>query len=508
MIRITHLTYAMRHLVLGVAMLAGVVGLQVSSFAQVSPQATFQKAPDFSFTTNEVLCVFHFVHTAADGEHSSQSYRAFIEENTAEDPVFAALVADFKSIDFTQGYRRSGLPKRRYRARTVMDFMWTHSAASTDLEDFSQRIFGLLPIQEHAKLEDVLAKAQPYYKRLVWNPQLANIQRTERFLDAYEDRVSRLFYQVSSFYGTPWPSDISFTTALCPIPLASGVTSAVPKVNTLVCSYLSENDEDYKATLGVAVHEMCHSIYDEQPADLQKQIDDWFMLSKSPFATHAYTYFNEGLATAIGNGWAYEQLNGYIDEEDWYADETINGFAKAIHPLINSYLRERQTIDRPFVDAAIEAFAKTFPDADRDLNVLFNRVGIYSNTENEESLTEYTDELFKRFKVSSSFLRAPLSSPGAKSSMGYPQLTKLIIIDSEPAENWERLGGKFEEIAAVNRPRSKNYSYTFYDNPSKSTIVLLVVENADALSQLLEVYKLQPLVDLGQSVSLDRRAGE
>jgi len=467
-----------------------------------------QNAPDFTFTTNEVLCVLHFVHTAADGEHSSQSYRAFIDENTAGDEAFEDLVAEFKSIDFTEGYRRAGLPKRRYRARLVMDFMWMHAAASRDLEDFAQRTFGLLPVQDHATLEEVLAKAEPYYKRLVWNPQLANIQRTERFLDAYEDRVSQLFYQVSTFYGTPWPTDIPFTTALCPIPLESGVTSAVPKVNTLVCSYLSEHDDDYKATLGVAVHEMCHSIYDEQPASLQKQIDDWFMLSKSPYATHAYTYFNEGLATAIGNGWAYEQLNGYLDEEDRYADATINGFAKAIHPLINAYLRERQTIDRPFVEAAIEAFAKTFPDADRDLNVLFNRVGIYSNSENDESLTEYTDELFKRFKVSSSFLRAPLTSPGAKSSMGYPQLTKLIIVDDEPELNWERLGGKFEEIAAVNRPRSKNFSYTFYDQPSKSTVVLFVVENNAALSELLEVYKLQPLVELGQSLSLDRRAGE
>jgi len=491
MIHFTQNTCAKRTLLFGLALMLG------------SVLAKAQQAPDFSFTTNEVLCVLHFVHTAAEGEHSSQSYRAFIEEKTAGDEAFTGLVEDFKSIDFTEGYRRSGLPQRRYRARLVMDFMWMHAAASSDLEDFAQRTFGLLPVQDHAKLEQVLAKAEPYYKRLVWNPQLANIQRTERFLDAYEDRVSQLFFQVSKFYGTPWPADIPFTTALCPIPLKSGVTSAVPKVNTLICSYLSENDEDYKATLGVAVHEMCHSIYDEQPARLQKQIDDWFMLSKSPFATHAYTYFNEGLATAIGNGWAYEQLNGRLDTADWYANETINGFAKAIHPLINAYLRERQTIDRPFVDAAIEAFAKTFPNADRDLNVLFNRVGIYSNSESDEALTGYTDELFSRFKVSSSFLRAPLTSNGAKASMGYPQLTKLIIIDEEPAVNWDHLSLRFEEIAAVNRPKAKNFSYTFYDLPSKSTVVLLVVENNAALSELLEVYRLQPLIELGQSVSLD-----
>ena len=462
-----------------------------------------QASPQVTFTTSKPLCLLHFLHTAIGGEHSSQTYRAHIDSALTGD-AFTELVGRYGSLDFTSGYRRPNLPRRRYRSRTVMDFLWLHSAASSSLAEFSSRSFGLLPVAEHAELFAVLAKAEPYYDRLVWQPESANIARTERFLDAYEGRVGQLFHQVSGFYGTPWSADIPFTVALCPIPLASGVTSAVPKVNTLVCSYLSRNDEDYKATLGVAVHEMCHSIYDEQPAGLQQQIDDWFTLSRSPFATHAYAYFNEALATAIGNGWAYEQLNGKPDAGAWYADEFIDGFARAIHPIVVAYLKERQTIDRAFVNTAIEAFAKTYPDANRDVDILLNSVGIYADTEDDATLTGYSEEIFSRFRVSSSFLRAPLSSPGAQRSFGYPQLTKLIIVDRDREERWTQLSGRFEELQGREMPTEANATYSFYDVRSKSPVLLFLVESRAGLGQLLEAYKRDGVLSFGESLSVRR----
>ncbi len=448
------------------------------------------------------------MHTAVGGEHSSSSYRAFIDSNTIDDAAFNDLLARYGALKFDAGYRRPNLPRRRYRARSVMDFLWLHSAAAGSLQEFSSRSFGLLSVADHAELFEVLAKAEPYYQRLVAIPQRENIARTERFLAAYEDRVSLLFHQVSTFYGTPWPEDIPFTVALAPIPLASGVTSAVPKVNTLVCSYLSENDEDYKATLGVAVHEMCHSIYDEQPTALQQDIDDWFTLSKHEVAPYAYAYFNEGLATAIGNGWAYEQLNGKLDTAQWYADDFIDGYARALYPLIKSYLSEKQMIDRPFIDAAIDAFGQTFPRAERDFAVLFNSVGLYADTEDDATLSEYSDELFSRFRVSSSFLRAPLSSPGAIRSMSYPQLTKVIIIDRDREERWDQLRGQFRELIGLQVPEEPNASYAFYDDASKSAVLVFLIEDAAGLGRILENYKREKYVSFGESTAVALKTGD
>lgn len=468
-----------------------------------SSLSSAQKGPDFFFQTGKPLCVLHFMHTAVGGEHYSASYQAYIDSNTVGDERFSELKTRYQALDFSASYRRPNLPQRRYRARSVMDLLWLRSSSASSLADFSIRSVGLLGVSEHAELFEVLAKAEEYYTRLVWDPQQANILRTERFLDAYEDRVAQLFYQVSTFYGTSWPSDIPFTVALCPIPLASGISSAVPKVNTLICSYLSENDEDYKATLGVAVHEMCHSIYDEQSASVQQDIDDWFTLSTDKVAPYAYAYFNEALATAIGNGWAYKQLNGKENEDAWYADEYIDGFAKAIYPLVRAYLREHQVLDRPFVDAAIEAFGMKFPNADRELAVILNSVGFYADAKDEDVLTGYTDQLFSRFRVASSYLRSPISSSGAISSFGYPQVTKVIIIDHDRAERWEQLSSFFREMKGLEMPQEANASFVFYNERSKSPVLIFLVNDAAGFAALMEAYKQDQYVSFGESLSLD-----
>ncbi len=458
--------------------------------------------PGFTFSTSEALGVLHFLHAAVGGEHSSQTYRGFIVGATEGDAAFAKTVSDFGELDLSMSYRRPDLPRRRYRSRSVMDLLWMQSAVSSSLADFSQRSVGLLPAAEHGRLFQVLAKAQPYYRRLVAEPQRSNSARTERFLDAYAERVGRLFAQVTQFYGTPWPTDIPFVTALVPLPLSSGVATAVPMGNTLVCSYLAEDPEEYRATLGVAVHEMCHSIYDEQPAAFQTEIDNWFMLSKSPYATHAYSYFNEGLATAIGNGWAYAQLNGRMDDKAWYADEFIDGYAHALFPLVQAYLSERRQIDRAFVNAAIAAFAKTFPDADRDFAVLVSSMGLYADTEDDATLTEYSDAIMQRFKVSSSYLRAPLRNPATQNTMGYPQLTKVVIIDREREQRWTELGSRYADMAAIRIPAERNFHYSFYDEASRSAVIVFVVEGATGLDTLLETIKFDRVLRFGETVAL------
>ena len=472
--------------------------------ASPAPASPITPAPAITFVTAEPLGILHFVHTAAGGEHSSQTYRAFIAEATAGDTAFAKTVGDFRAIDLSMNYRRPDLPRRRYRSRSVMDLLWIQAAAAHSLDDLSARTVGLLSAAAHGQLFRVLAKAQPYYRRLVAEPERSNAERMQRFLEAYAQRIGGLFAQVTRFYGTPWPPSVPFVTGLCPMPLASGVTTAVPKANTLVVGYLAGNPDEYKATLGVAVHEMCHSIYDEQPVALQQSIDDWFMLSRSPYATHAYSYFNEGLATAIGNGWAYAQLNGRPDEGAWYADEFIDGFARALYPLVVDYLEARRTIDRAFVDRAIAAFAKTFPNADRDFAVLVNAVGIYADTEDDALLTSFTEALTSRFRVNASYLRAPLRAPATQRTLGYPQLTKVIIVDRDRTARWRELAEQFPDLATAPLPPERNFYYAFYDESSRSAVVIFGIEDARGLDALLETLRHDRVLAFGQVVSLGR----
>ena len=495
-------------LAIGLAAWVGPLGAQRGPDAPADDPAPAE-APDFSFATNETLCVLHFLHTATGGEHASPTYRHYVDTALAGDAAFAALAARYAALDLDAGYRRAGLPRRRYRSRSVMDLLWLRATSAHSLDDFSERAFGLLPAAQHAELFAVLAAAQPYYRRLVWDRERVAIARAERFLDGYEARVGALFGRVADFYGTPWPASLPFTVALCPIPLASGTTSAVPKASTLVCSYLTGDPDGHRATLGVAVHEMCHSLYDEQPARLQQDLDDWFALSPSPYATYAYAYFNEALATAIGNGWAYERLNGYPDGGEWYADPVIDGFARALLPRASSYLAAGRALDRPFVEAAVEAFAKTFPEAYRDVDVLMHAVGIYADTEDDATLEALSGELFARFRIGSSYLRAPLASGGAVRSMGYPQLTKVFVVDRDRAGNWALLQSTFADVEGLAAPADANVAYAFYDEASRSPVLVLLVEDAAGLGAVLDQLRRDRLLDFGAFVSVGAaRAGE
>ncbi|RYF31747.1 MAG: hypothetical protein EOO38_31440 [Cytophagaceae bacterium] len=115
--------------------------------------------------------------------------------------------------------------------------------------------------------------------------------------------------------------------------------------------------------MGVILHEMCHVLYDEQPAEIQHEIQKWFDENPSSFAPAAYTFFDEAMATALGNGYAYKELKGQMDSTEWYNNPYINGFAKALYPVAEQYLNSGKPIDKAFIDAAIAIFEKTFPDS-------------------------------------------------------------------------------------------------------------------------------------------------
>ena len=158
---------------------------------------------------------------------------------------------------------------------------------------------------------------------------------------------------------------------------------------------------------------MCHILYDGQSADNQHNIERWMNKSSSKYKSLAYQYFDEGMATAIGNGWAYEVLNNKIDKTDWYNDDIINGYGHALFPLVKSYLRTGKTMDSTFVNEAIELFASTFPNSINDYNVMLNDVfisGSFPDSLNSPIMKIVADN----FRISSRALSTPFMDEETK----------------------------------------------------------------------------------------------
>jgi len=130
---------------------------------------------------------------------------------------------------------------------------------------------------------------------------------------------------------------------------------------------------------------MCHTLYDEQSPKFQQQLDSYFSNDTSIYKTAAYTYFNEGLATACGNGWAYKYLSSKLDTGEWYHHDYVNGFAHVLYPLVDDYIRQNETIDSSFVTQSVALFAKQFPKSIYDYGLMFRKLTIYTDGTPESS---------------------------------------------------------------------------------------------------------------------------
>ncbi len=120
--------------------------------------------------------------------------------------------------------------------------------------------------------------------------------------------------------------------------------------------------ESSSARVGVVLHEAAHYLYAQTSTDHRSEIRGWFLDNPSAWSLAAYNLLNEAIASAFGNALAEkpllsdERYQRLLDlPESLYADAYVDRAAKAVLPILESYLRDAKAIDRQFVDSYIEA---------------------------------------------------------------------------------------------------------------------------------------------------------
>ena len=202
--------------------------------------------------------------------------------------------------------------------------------------------------------------------------------------------------------------------------------------------------------IGVVLHEMCHVLYDEQTKEFQHEIEKWFDNNSSPYKQYAYNFFDEGLATALGNGWAFKNLSGSIDTSEWYDNEYINGFAKELYPLVEDYINNNQQIDKQFIDKSIELFAKKFPNSVSDYGILLNRVSIYSDAETDLERADLMNTIGEKFQLSNVNSSSPILDKTSLEFLKNSPQTQLVIISKNQKDNFNALRRMFPELLKIN----------------------------------------------------------
>ena len=372
--------------------------------------------------------LFMFATTIAEVPSRPRALADVFRGSAYDTPEARERIAEFRELHraLQDGVDFEGYPANRPNGTTLEQLFIWRTLEAQNLDELRRSTQGLLPLATQNRFFELLAAFEPIYDALIWNP---NTAKFEEYLGRFratvpESRLDEMFDAAALFYGAQWPEGLPFTVAVYPIPGGRGNTSA-ESAGSLETVAVLLDEKDLPGRFAVMFHEMCHSLYASQPAAFQREFESYFENPSDPYAAVAYSLINEALATAVGNGWAFEQATGSRDENPWYSDPAIDGFAKAIHPLVTEYLAAGRTIDRPFVERSIALFRAKFPDAPYRFDTLFRQIVIFADGETVRSV-ELRDALRTGFRISSIDSFEPID--GGEALHSFEDLHSPLII--------------------------------------------------------------------------------
>ena len=176
-------------------------------------------------------------------------------------------------------------------------------------------------------------------------------------------------------------------------------------------------------------------------------------------------------------------MKGELDPNPWYDNEYINGFGKALYPIVEEYIAANKQIDKEFVDRAIDIFGKTFPNSITDYAVLINKVAIYNDADGGPEIDGIMNTVGTYFQMTSSWFSSPILDPAALEQLKTSEQTQLIINDRNNETNFKELKKIFPELSKVKL--APNTIYAFFDK-LKRPVILLNVSDQSHLDLLLK----------------------
>ncbi|AWA30758.1 hypothetical protein HYN48_12070 [Flavobacterium magnum] len=422
--------------------------------------------------------IFNFLETAINRTGTSSTLNEIITANAKDNSDFKLLCKNFSAIRMDYSYAREEFPESRRQNRSVRDLIYIALVKAETWTEFNSSIIGILPNSEQQKMLSLLKQAEPYYDQFVWITSRSKLEEQITGLSQYLPKAYQVFPIFREFYGSSWDSSIPFLVTLYPIPGTSGISTAKPYANSLCVGVLTDKAAPVE-TIGVILHEMCHVLYDEQPNEIQQEIDKWFSENTSPYNVHASGFFDEGMATALGNGWAYKYLSGKLDDEEWYNNKYINGFAKALYPLVAQYIDQKKSIDKPFIDRAVDLFASTFPESNSDYDLLLSNVSVYTDAENNSERDAVLDVLESQFRLRGIQLSSPVLDSKSLEFLATDKQTQLVVIDRNHRQDMEALRKIFPQLKAVSKTHLKqDFIFSFLDDTNRPVILLHMKDKA------------------------------
>ena len=428
-----------------------------------------------TFKVSKPVCVLTFLQAANGNANMSRTLTEYIWKHVAgEDSAkLYSLATSFARLDLSTSYNFSSYPENRQRPKTVLNLLTIAAVQSGSVKEFTERIIGVLPNDEWMQIKSIFTESEKYYDKMIGAPYDTEIKHQVEELSKYTSGADSIFNKLKQFYGSTWCDDIPFTVSIYPVPGRRGMTTATPHSNSLVLAVFTK-EGDHAMRMGVAFHEICHVLYDEQSLVTQQKLDTVFLQSTSAFSKYAYSYFDEAVATACGNGWAYKALTGEMDKTAWYNDDYINGYAHAIYPMVAEYIELGKPMDKAFIENAVGLFEKKFSKAAGDFKNIFNSIHLYTDADNNEQFGDIASVMRKYFRISSMYSSFPISDPQSLEMMGQSDGSQFFIVHTKQTQNYKILSDLFPQLA--NSEPSHGGITCFFDRKKRPIIIVNIAD--------------------------------
>jgi len=448
----------------------------------------FASSGPVEFTFTKPHSLLNFVGTILDKQGGSTTLKNIFRESRFNNPESRQQLELLSTLPLDYSYHYDAYPESRYMLRTTWDLMVIASARCQTLYELKLATVGLLPNTDHHKLFTGLAYFDSIYSDLIWNDQLSKLAAYCSELGDYAQKrdIDRIFSQLKLFYGSTWDSDIPFKVCLYPIPGKKGNSTATPTGNIVTCGVLLDS-YDYASSLSVVFHEVCHLLYREQSPALQYQLERWFMNSASTSRVLCYQLFDEAIATSLGNGWVYESIADKLDTSDWYNDYYINRFAKNAYITVKEHLKQSRPVDSLFCRDLISIYERSFPNANRDFNVLLSNIQVVADW-NDEDAQQLYPLIFRNFRVGSAGFSTPLDAINL-SDLNTHLATRIVVVSRDHKNSWEYVK-KIVPEARVLKHAHLDQAFVYLINSDEGfNFVLINLQDKNQFEKTLETLK-------------------
>lgn len=238
------------------------------------------------------------------------------------------------------------------------------------VEDYATRLDLLTAPADRSSFERVIRHFQPRFK--IWW-QTEAMKSGDEFAEQTDvvlrsPKISASVKQFYNFYAPVLPADyeISFNLFYTPDSVKEEPSNGQQLQNYSLMEFKPKEKPPQR--IDVAVHELCHFFYDNLKPESRAELERRFFTANRASAIPAYNLMNETLAAAFGNGIIARAVtppatfNKYAARKNsFYNNDSIDRAAKAILPMLDERLKNKQTInDADFVNDYISALEKAF----------------------------------------------------------------------------------------------------------------------------------------------------